>query len=543
MGHESDRDAVRGEGAEMRTFLFADLRGFTRYTQELGDDAASRITARFAAIVRDAMPELGGELLEASGDEVVCVFRSARRALRAAVDLQRRFRERVDDEWVLPLGVGVGLDAGEAVSTDGGYRGRAVNFAARLCGAAGRGEVLASEGLAHLAHPVEGIRFGPVRQLRLKGAPEPVRVVAVEPETPLPPLPPPLPPVRRRRRDVRLLAAGALLVAAIAIAVVTLHHGGAQAARFGRGVPVRANSVAVIDPKDGRVIRDIPVGRSPWDITAGFHALWVVNADDGTVSRIDPGTMRTAPIGVGGSPTAITAGDGSVWVFDGANGTIYQIDPSDDSVRGTFPVPACRTAAALGYRSGCSHAGIAAGAGHVWVTDSTYTVYALDTQTRGLTVLDNDAPAHAVVYAGDDLFTTNSSILLGIDPSSGTHTQGPLRITSGWGSQAHSTLGIAATPTELWLASPDQGTVTRVDRGTFATSGEVRLTPGLNEIAVAPGSVWVTNEGTGRLIEIDPTMVKFENSERLGEAPTAIAIADGRLWVTVQDPKTAANQL
>ena len=37
----------------------------------------------------------------------------------------------------LPLGVGIGLDAGEAVPVEGGYRGGTLNLAARLCGLAG----------------------------------------------------------------------------------------------------------------------------------------------------------------------------------------------------------------------------------------------------------------------------------------------------------------------------------------------------------------------------------------------------------------------
>ena len=44
----------------------------------------------------------------------------------------------------LPLAVGIGLDAGEAVPVDDGYRGGALNLAARLCSLAGPGEVLAS---------------------------------------------------------------------------------------------------------------------------------------------------------------------------------------------------------------------------------------------------------------------------------------------------------------------------------------------------------------------------------------------------------------
>ena len=44
----------------------------------------------------------------------------------------------------LPLAVGIGLDAGEAVRVGDGYRGGALNLAARLCSLAGPGEVLAS---------------------------------------------------------------------------------------------------------------------------------------------------------------------------------------------------------------------------------------------------------------------------------------------------------------------------------------------------------------------------------------------------------------
>ena len=72
-------------GADIRTFLFADMRGYTRFTQEYGDDAASALAGRFADLVLEAVPEFEGELLELRGDEALCVFRSARQALRASV--------------------------------------------------------------------------------------------------------------------------------------------------------------------------------------------------------------------------------------------------------------------------------------------------------------------------------------------------------------------------------------------------------------------------------------------------------------------------
>src|SRR6478752_2373818 len=146
-------------GADIRTFLFADMRGYTRYTQEHGDDAASALAGRFADLVKEAVPEFEGELLELRGDEALCVFRSARQALRASVELQRRLRTGLDEQPAFPIGVGMGVDAGEAVPTHGGYRGAALNLAARLCALAKPGEILASETVIGLSSRVDGMRF------------------------------------------------------------------------------------------------------------------------------------------------------------------------------------------------------------------------------------------------------------------------------------------------------------------------------------------------------------------------------------------------
>src|SRR5262249_58811760 len=95
------------------------MRGYTRFTQEHGDDAASALAVRFADLVKETVPEFEGELLELRGDEALCVFRSARQALRASVELQRRLRTATDAEPAFPIGVGMGLDAGEALPPHG----------------------------------------------------------------------------------------------------------------------------------------------------------------------------------------------------------------------------------------------------------------------------------------------------------------------------------------------------------------------------------------------------------------------------------------
>jgi peptide/nickel transport system substrate-binding protein len=67
-------------------------------------------------------------VIELRGDEALAVFGSTRQALRAAIELQRVAGGSEGTEPALPLGVGIGLDAGEAVPLEKGYRGAALTF-------------------------------------------------------------------------------------------------------------------------------------------------------------------------------------------------------------------------------------------------------------------------------------------------------------------------------------------------------------------------------------------------------------------------------
>src|SRR5262245_5989527 len=120
--------AGRGEGATteppgIRTFLIADVRGYTLFTQERGDEAAAKLAARFAEVAREVVEKHGGSVIELRGDEALAVFSSARQAILAATEAQHRFLEETVADPRLPLPVGIGLDVGEAVPLEGGYRG------------------------------------------------------------------------------------------------------------------------------------------------------------------------------------------------------------------------------------------------------------------------------------------------------------------------------------------------------------------------------------------------------------------------------------
>src|SRR6266511_1392969 len=122
-----------GRGGVERTFLIADVRGYTRFTRERGDAEAARLATTFAALARDAVEARSGRVIELRGDEALAVFQSPSQAVRAAAEFQATCSEESQSDPMFPLPVGIGIDVGEAVPVEDGYRGVALNMAARLC--------------------------------------------------------------------------------------------------------------------------------------------------------------------------------------------------------------------------------------------------------------------------------------------------------------------------------------------------------------------------------------------------------------------------
>src|SRR4051794_24175807 len=91
-GHVLDLDGMRRderfESPAVLTFLLADLRDYTHFTMEQGDEAAARLTARFADLAHEVVTSYDGRVVELRGDEALCAFASTRNALRAALALQ-----------------------------------------------------------------------------------------------------------------------------------------------------------------------------------------------------------------------------------------------------------------------------------------------------------------------------------------------------------------------------------------------------------------------------------------------------------------------
>ena len=105
-GDETNQSTEVESGPSVRTFLIADIRGYTVFTAERGDEEAARLAGRFAVAAREVVEAHGGEVTELRGDEALAVFESVRQAIRAAVALQRRFVDETVADPTLPLPVG-----------------------------------------------------------------------------------------------------------------------------------------------------------------------------------------------------------------------------------------------------------------------------------------------------------------------------------------------------------------------------------------------------------------------------------------------------
>jgi YVTN family beta-propeller protein len=504
----------------VRTFLIADVRGYTRYTQEHGDEAAAMLASTFAGIVRSAVAGHEGDLIELRGDEALVVFGSAREALRAAVEVQRRCREQEGGQAALPLGVGIGLDAGEAVALpDGGYRGGALNLAARLCSIAAPGQILASEGVAHLARRVEGLQYRPRRAERLKGIDEPVKVNEVVPDTPLPPVPTiDRPPGRRRR--ARWLVSAAAAVAALGggvLAIVLSQNSGTA------NSAIVANAAGLLE-SDGHLAAQIPIAGRPAGASTGAGALWVTDSVNATLLRVDLQKRDVVDrIAVGANPGGVIVAAGSVWVANSDDSSVSRIDTTNDKVVATIRVGNGPTSIASGDRS-------------IWVLNTIdATISRISTQTgqTQATIPLGQNPTRVAFGLGYAWVTSEETgLLLRIDPATNSVIQA---VPVGNGP-----VGIVIGNSAVWVANMPDRTVSRVDPASGSVT-KVNLDGRPAELTYADGKVWAANSLDGTVTQIATDSNLVVRTIRTVENPAALAASGSGVW-TVALPSSLAHR-
>ena len=150
---------------------FLDLTGYTRLTEEHGDETAADLSASLASLVQRVSQHHGGSPVKYLGDGVMFFFKEPGAAVVSALEMV----EEAPAEGLPPAHVG--LHAGPVVQQDGDYYGRTVNVAARIAGRAGPDEVLVSEEVAQLSGGSSGVRFEDLGPVELKNVSRPIRLL------------------------------------------------------------------------------------------------------------------------------------------------------------------------------------------------------------------------------------------------------------------------------------------------------------------------------------------------------------------------------
>jgi adenylate cyclase len=141
---------------------FLDITGYTRLTQERGDEAAAGLAERLNRFVQRTSIEHGGRPVKWLGDGVMLYFKDPGPGVVAALDMV----DGVGEAGLPPAHVG--LHAGPIIFQEGDYFGTTVNVASRIAEYARPGEVLVSQAVVD-ASKGAGAAFTEIGPVELKG--------------------------------------------------------------------------------------------------------------------------------------------------------------------------------------------------------------------------------------------------------------------------------------------------------------------------------------------------------------------------------------
>ncbi|MEP6680267.1 MAG: adenylate/guanylate cyclase domain-containing protein, partial [Chloroflexota bacterium] len=153
---------VRSRLERPPAMCFLDITGYTRLTQERGDQAAAELAGVLARLVQRASVPRGGRPIKWLGDGVMFYFKDPGPGVLAALEMV----DEVAGAGLPPAHVG--LHAGPVLFQEGDYYGQTVNIASRIAEYARPGEVLVSEEVV-AASEGTGASFTDIGPVELKG--------------------------------------------------------------------------------------------------------------------------------------------------------------------------------------------------------------------------------------------------------------------------------------------------------------------------------------------------------------------------------------
>jgi ABC-type branched-subunit amino acid transport system substrate-binding protein/streptogramin lyase len=331
-----------------------------------------------------------------------------------------------------------------------------------------------------------------------------------------------------RRRHV-ILAAGLLALAATTTAaIVTMTEDD------GPRPPPIGNGVASIRTTDEHVTTFAEAGTAPSNIAVGEGAVWALNTESDTISRIDPGTGRVSKtFEAGARPSDIAAGGGAVWVGDGSGrylGITHQvlrIDPDSGAITRTEKLSGAPDVEPPGPPS-IGFPQLAVGAGAVWARNPDGTVSRIDTKSgRRIARIKTPVPPSTLAAGAEGVWflSWNHQAVFPID----TRTN---RVGESIPVPTDFLSGIAVGAGSVWATSPQDGLLWRIDAAgprPIARSIDVGA---VNYVAFGDGAVWTADYVSGTASRIDPRTNAVTARVPVG-ASQSLAVGAGAAWVSV----------
>jgi adenylate cyclase len=161
-------------GEEQATVLFVDLASFTPLTATMGDEAAADVLRTFSTTVRSNATRHTGRILKQIGDAFMLMFTHPTNAIEFGLAMDRF----VDAQAQFPA-LHIGAHHGAVLYREGDYVGGTINLAARVASAGAAGQFLITEDLRDAAGTLADAEFVLLPPRRLKGIPDPIRLVDV----------------------------------------------------------------------------------------------------------------------------------------------------------------------------------------------------------------------------------------------------------------------------------------------------------------------------------------------------------------------------
>jgi adenylate cyclase len=169
VGHmETELEDDESAAGRVRVAIaFADLAGYTRFTEEEGEEEALSSVERFVEGVTHTLPE-DARVVKTIGDEVMIVGTDGGAVVDWAVGFLDTIEERPEPR--------IGMNFGSTLYRDGDYFGREVNLASRVVARARGGEVLVTDSVVEAVSGASDLRFEAIGEVKLKGFDEPRRL-------------------------------------------------------------------------------------------------------------------------------------------------------------------------------------------------------------------------------------------------------------------------------------------------------------------------------------------------------------------------------